>query len=72
MSDNFARDISKIIVAQICKEIGFQSIQEGALETLCDILQKCEFLFNLVVFLTLFPRYRRNWIQSSLEDRACL
>jgi len=40
MCDNFTRELSKVIVAQICKETGFQSIQECALETLCDVLQK--------------------------------
>ncbi len=37
----FARDLSKVVIAQICKELDFQAIQESALETLSDILQKC-------------------------------
>jgi len=59
MCDNFARELSKIVVAQICKETGFQAIQECALETLCDVLQKCEFSNSASSFIT---RYGRNRI----------
>jgi len=40
MCDNFARELTKIVVAQVCKELGFHSIHKSALETLSDILQK--------------------------------
>jgi len=37
---HYVREMIKIVVAQICKEHSFQSIQESALDTLCDVLQK--------------------------------
>ncbi|XP_022859864.1 transcription initiation factor TFIID subunit 8-like [Olea europaea var. sylvestris] len=35
--DNFGRAISKIAVAQICENVGFESINESALDSLADL-----------------------------------
>jgi len=40
MSDAFVRALSKVVVAQLCKEMGFAGIQQSACEALVDILQK--------------------------------
>ena len=37
-SDDFALEITKVAVAQVCESIGFQSFQHSALETLSDII----------------------------------
>ncbi|KAI4346688.1 hypothetical protein L6164_007561 [Bauhinia variegata] len=36
--DDFAKAIAKIAVAQVCESEGFQSVQQSALETLCDVV----------------------------------
>ncbi|XP_059667601.1 transcription initiation factor TFIID subunit 8-like [Cornus florida] len=36
-ADDFGRAVSKIAVAQICRSVGFESINESALEALADI-----------------------------------
>lgn len=36
-ADNFGRAVSKIVVAQICESVGFQSSKESALDALADI-----------------------------------
>ena len=40
-SDNFAREVLKVVVVQICKEMGCTAIHQLALETLTDILDNC-------------------------------
>jgi len=40
MSDHFAREVCKVVVAQITKEFGFERIQHSASEALSDILQR--------------------------------
>ncbi|GMI69839.1 hypothetical protein HRI_000653200 [Hibiscus trionum] len=36
-SDDFALAIAKVVVAQVCESVGFQSFQHSALETLSDV-----------------------------------
>jgi len=36
----FAKAVMKVVAAQVCKDIGFQSISEGACEALAEITQK--------------------------------
>ena len=36
-ADNFGRAVSKIVVAQICESVGFESSKESALDALADI-----------------------------------
>ena len=45
MCDHFARELIKVVVVQICKEAGFQSVQASALDALTDIMIKCKFRF---------------------------
>jgi hypothetical protein len=40
MSEEFARHVLRVVVAQVCASFGFQSIEQFALETLVDVLQE--------------------------------
>jgi hypothetical protein len=43
MSEEFARHVLRVVVAQVCASFGFQSIEQFALETLVDVLQECKY-----------------------------
>lgn len=40
MDRTFAKAAMQVVVAQVCKELGFQSLTEGACETLAELTQK--------------------------------
>lgn len=52
MSEEFARHVLRVVVAQVCASFGFQSIEQFALETLVDSLQSCKYYINnITIFL---------------------
>lgn len=40
MADNFSQSVVRLVVAQICKNVGWDSINSSALEVLVDFVER--------------------------------
>ena len=73
MCDQFAREIAKIVVVQICKNEGFDSIQASALDALTDILVKYieELGYGAHLYAELSCRTDCNFLDLCLALKDC-
>jgi transcription initiation factor TFIID subunit 8 len=49
MTEPFARHLCKIVVAQICKQMGFQAIKASSSEALVDLLIRCIYICSFLL-----------------------